>query len=108
MRDYAHTLRAAAPASSPALLAAAETLEAAIGPVELVFGHNDLLAANLLDDGKRLWLVDWDYAGFNTALFDLGGLASNAGMTPPTNAVAPRDLLPPSPRPPTPSARPPP
>ncbi|MGO8126869.1 phosphotransferase family protein, partial [Rhizobium ruizarguesonis] len=41
------------------------------------FGHNDLLAANFLDDGKLLWLIDCDYAGFNTPLFDLGGLASN-------------------------------
>jgi len=36
-----------------------------------------MLAANILDDGARLWLIDWDYAGFNTPLFDLGGLASN-------------------------------
>jgi thiamine kinase-like enzyme len=52
-------------------------LEEAAGPFEIAFGHNDLLAANFLDDGKRLWLIDWDYAGFNTPLFDLGGLASN-------------------------------
>ena len=45
-----------------------------------VFGHNDLLAANIIDDGKRLWLVDWEYAGFNSPLFDLGGLASNSEM----------------------------
>jgi thiamine kinase-like enzyme len=37
-----------------------------------------MLAANLLDDGERLWLVDWEYAGFNSPLFDLGGLASNS------------------------------
>jgi len=54
-----------------------ERLEAAAGPYEIVFGHNDLLSANFLDDGSRLWLIDWDYAGFNTPLFDLGGLASN-------------------------------
>jgi thiamine kinase-like enzyme len=35
------------------------------------------LAANFLDDGTRLWLIDWEYAGFNTPLFDLAGLASN-------------------------------
>ena len=40
-------------------------------------GHNDLLAANFIDDGKRLWLIDWDYAGYNTALFDLANLSSN-------------------------------
>ena len=43
----------------------------------LVFGHNDLLPANLIDDGSRLWLIDWDYAGFNSPLFDLANLASN-------------------------------
>jgi thiamine kinase-like enzyme len=53
-------------------------LEAELGPIELVFGHNDLLPANILDDGQRLWLIDWDHAGFNTPFFDLGGLASNA------------------------------
>jgi thiamine kinase-like enzyme len=65
----------------PDLLAAATALEAATGPVELVVGHNDLLAANVLDDGERLWLIDWEYGGFNTPLFDLAGLAGNNGLT---------------------------
>ena len=52
-------------------------LEAAVEPITLVFGHNDLLAANFLDDGSRLWLIDWDYAGFNSPLFDLANLSSN-------------------------------
>ena len=43
---------------------------------------NDMLAANVLDDGTRLWLIDFDYAGFNTPLFDLAGLASNNELTP--------------------------
>lgn len=59
------------------LRAMAVDLEAAVGPVNLVFGHNDLLAANFLDDGSRLWLIDWDYAGFNSPLFDLANLSSN-------------------------------
>jgi thiamine kinase-like enzyme len=46
-----------------------------------VFGHNDLLAGNLIDDGRRLWLIDWDYAGLNTPLFDLANLASNNAFT---------------------------
>jgi thiamine kinase-like enzyme len=85
VRDYAHTLGEAGGArvaGLPRLLEIAETLERAIGPVELVFGHNDLLAGNLLDDGKRLWLIDWDYAGWGSALFDLGGLASNSALAP--------------------------
>lgn len=80
LRDYAGTLEAGNSPHKPripALLEAAATLEAAVGSVEIVFGHNDLLAANFLDDGARLWLIDWDYAGFNSPLFDLGGLASN-------------------------------
>ncbi|WP_218940409.1 choline kinase family protein [Denitrobaculum tricleocarpae] len=83
VRDYTATLRegrSAYAAKLPELLAAADRLEAAVGPVEIVFGHNDLLPANLLDDGERLWLIDWDYGGFNSPLFDLGGLASNNGL----------------------------
>lgn len=58
-----------------------EVLEIATGPVELVVGHNDLLAANILDDGGQLWLIDWEYGGFNTPLFDLAGLAGNNGLS---------------------------
>jgi thiamine kinase-like enzyme len=81
IRDYIANLEAASSPYRglfPDFLAKAEKLEAAGGPFEIAFGHNDLLAANFLDDGKRLWLIDWDYAGFNTPLFDLGGLASNS------------------------------
>jgi thiamine kinase-like enzyme len=83
LRDYAHTLAEAGHRLAPNLpvwLGVAERLERAVGPVDLVFGHNDLLAANFIDDGQRLWLVDWDYAGFNSPLFDLGGLASNSEL----------------------------
>lgn len=83
LRDYAHTLvegRSRLAALLPGLLDRAGRLQQAAGPVDLVFGHNDLLAANFIDDGRRLWLIDWDYAGFNTPLFDLGGLSSNNGF----------------------------
>jgi thiamine kinase-like enzyme len=58
-----------------------ELLQDAIGQVDLVIGHNDLLAANILDDGDQLWLIDWEYGGFNTPLFDLAGLAGNNGLS---------------------------
>lgn len=56
-------------------------LERATGQIDLVMGHNDLLAANILDDGNQLWLIDWEYGGFNSPLFDLAGLASNNGFS---------------------------
>tara|TARA_B110000014_G_C20098740_1_gene576329 strand:+ start:614 stop:1483 length:870 start_codon:yes stop_codon:yes gene_type:complete len=59
------------------LLLQSNVLEKISSPYEIVFGHNDLLPANFLDDGTRLWVIDWEYAGFNSPLFDLGGLASN-------------------------------
>ncbi len=83
IRDYAQTLRAGRSAhldALPGLLAEAAVLERAVGPIEMVFGHNDLLPANFLQDGYRMWLVDWDYAGWGSPLFDLGGLAANAGL----------------------------
>jgi thiamine kinase-like enzyme len=85
LRDYGHTLtedRSPHAPALPRLLAVARVLECAVGAIDLVFGHNDLLAANFIDDGARLWLVDWDYAGWNTPLFDLGGLSSNNGFGP--------------------------
>ena len=85
LRDYAGTLRDGASRmvpELPRLMEIADALETEIGPVELIYGHNDLLAANLIDDGKRLWLIDWDYAGFNSPLFDLSNLASNNEFTP--------------------------
>lgn len=83
IRDYTATLREGNSNYTAQLddyLAISEEFETAVGPVEIVFGHNDLVAANFLDDGKRLWLIDWDYAGFNSPLFDLGGLASNNSL----------------------------
>jgi thiamine kinase-like enzyme len=85
VRGYAHTLQRdnhARATELPRLLVACEALERAVGPIDLVFGHNDLLASNWLDDGQRLWLIDWDYAGWGSALFDLGGLASNNQFSP--------------------------
>ena len=39
--------------------------------------HNDLLNANFISDGKRLWIVDWEYAGMGDPFFDLGNFAVN-------------------------------
>ena len=73
----------------PELASIGAELEAAVGPVEIVFGHNDLLPANFIDDGDKIWLIDFDYAGFNSPLFDLSNLASNNEL----NEVQERAML---------------
>ncbi len=83
LRDYARTLHRGGSRLTPdlpRLMDAATRLEQAAGPAEVRFCHNDLLAANLIDDGKRLWLIDWEYGGFNSPLFDLANLASNNAL----------------------------
>ena len=57
----------------------AETHEAGFSPTVLC--HNDLVAANILDDG-RLWLVDFEYAVRADPILDLAGLAGLNGFGP--------------------------
>jgi thiamine kinase-like enzyme len=90
LRDYAAQLRDTPDGHDLSRLTSiAEVLETAVGPVDIVFGHNDLLPANIIDDGARLWLIDWEYAGYGSPLFDLGNLAGNARL----DEDAWRDLL---------------
>lgn len=44
--------------------------------------HNDLLAANIMDDGERLWLIDYEYSGNNDPCFELGNIWSEAALEP--------------------------
>jgi thiamine kinase-like enzyme len=46
----------------------------------LVACHCDPLCENFLDTGERMWIVDWEYAGMNDPLWDLGDLAVEAGF----------------------------
>ncbi len=59
------------------LILKSEKIEKNSSPFDIVYAHNDLLAANFIKNSKKLFLVDWEYAGYNTPLFDLGGLSSN-------------------------------
>ncbi len=63
-------------------LALIPRIEAALGvhPPTTVPCHNDLLAENYLDDGERLWLVDWEYSGNNDPAFELGNTAQELGF----------------------------
>jgi thiamine kinase-like enzyme len=42
--------------------------------------NNDLLAANFIDDGDRIWLIDYEYSGNNDACFELGNVAGECGL----------------------------
>jgi thiamine kinase-like enzyme len=49
--------------------------------------HNDLLNANFIDDGSRIRIVDWEYAGMGDAFFDLGNFSINHELTPDEDAA---------------------
>jgi len=59
-----------------------ERLEEALDhdPEQRVPCNNDLLAANFIDDGQRIWIIDYEYAGQNEPSFELGNLASENGL----------------------------
>jgi thiamine kinase-like enzyme len=56
------------------LAARIEAKRASAAPVPC---HNDLLNANFLDDGERLCIVDWEYAGMGDRFFDLANFSIN-------------------------------
>jgi thiamine kinase-like enzyme len=50
-------------------------------PEPLVPCNNDLLAANFIDDGARVWLIDYEYSGSNEASFELGNIWSESTLS---------------------------
>jgi aminoglycoside phosphotransferase (APT) family kinase protein len=76
--EYARTA-----GETPGELAIGREIEAALhGPEhEPVPCHNDLLNANLIWDGSRVRIVDWEYAGMGDRYFDLGNLSINNGLS---------------------------
>ena len=42
--------------------------------------NNDLLPANFIDDGSKIWLIDYEYSGNNDACFELGNIWSESGL----------------------------
>lgn len=54
----------------------------AIRPRPTVPCNNDLLAANFIDDGAKVWLIDYEYSGNNDPCFELGNTATECGFTP--------------------------
>lgn len=93
IRDYARTLRSGQRAGAPRAneghrdidLARCEGLANALEekqtPLPVVFGHHDFLPGNFVDDGTRIWLIDWEYGGFGTCMFDLANIAANGNFS---------------------------
>lgn len=80
LRDYCHAIEAAGhPYAGRAghWRGFIDSLEAAQTPLPIVFGHHDLLPTNFIEGEGRLWLIDWEYGAFGTAMFDLANLAVN-------------------------------
>jgi thiamine kinase-like enzyme len=57
-----------------------EALEDAMvaGTEPLVPCNNDLLPANFIDDGAKIWVIDYEYSGMNEASFEIGNMAAEA------------------------------
>jgi thiamine kinase-like enzyme len=43
--------------------------------------NNDLLAGNFIEDGDRMWLIDYEYSGNNDPCFELGNIWSECGLS---------------------------
>lgn len=43
--------------------------------------HNDLLPANMIDDGAQVWIIDYEYSGNNDRCFELGNIWSEADLS---------------------------
>jgi len=50
-------------------------------PEERVPCNNDLLPENFLDDGEKIWIIDYEYAGQNEPSFEIGNLAGEAALS---------------------------
>jgi thiamine kinase-like enzyme len=50
-------------------------------PADVVPCNNDLLAGNFIDDGDRIWIIDYEYSGNNDPCFELGNIWSECGLS---------------------------
>jgi thiamine kinase-like enzyme len=86
-RDYAAVVRERGfrmPARYPEFMPQVERIRSALAvqDVDTVPCHNDLLAANIMDDGERIWFIDYEYAGNNDPCFELGNIWSESRLPP--------------------------
>jgi thiamine kinase-like enzyme len=84
-RDYERTARergGTIPDAYPEVRRIADEIEAALS-TDPVPCHNDLLTANFLDDGERLRILDWEYAGMGDRYFDLANFSNHHDLSVP-------------------------
>ncbi len=77
--DLLDTRSTPRPARLVPLLERVKATERERGPLantDVVLCHNDPYHLNFLDDGARLWLIDWEYAGMGDRMYDLAGVGS--------------------------------
>lgn len=56
-------------------------------PLPIVPCHCDPLAENFLDTGRQVYVIDWEYAGNNDPMWDLGDVSVEAGFGPEQDAA---------------------
>jgi len=84
VRTYAQTAlssRANLPPDIDSLVTDSQELSRQMSPYRPTLCHNDLLAANFIAGPKKMWIVDWEYAGIGNPLFDLASISSNASFS---------------------------
>jgi thiamine kinase-like enzyme len=84
-RGYLGVVRARGfrlPAGYTTLMPRFEAIRRALAarPAVIVPCNNDLLAGNFIDDGDRIWLIDYEYSGNNDPCFELGNIWSECGL----------------------------
>jgi thiamine kinase-like enzyme len=97
VRDYlgfSGPREAPLPARFDWMLAQADRLESVLGaPSAPRPCHNDLLLANWIDNGERLWIIDWEYAAMGDLFFDLGNFSVHQRLTDPEEQTLLRAYL---------------
>jgi thiamine kinase-like enzyme len=69
------------PHTLPQVFGLMARIEQALGRVtSLKPCHNDLLASNFIDDGRTIWILDWEYAAMGDIFFDLGNFSVNQSL----------------------------
>jgi thiamine kinase-like enzyme len=78
VREHGFPLPAGYDDHADAFAQAQRALAATAGPT--VPCNNDLLAGNFVDDGQRVWLIDYEYSGNNDPCFELGNTSTECDL----------------------------